>query len=243
MGKNIRKRLKMQGKEYYTLSAKKVKEKEIKEPCKCRKKCYEQLSISEREEIFKEFYNLSSEAQNQFIANFVEEQNKKVERKRTDNGASRRNFTRKYFLLKSNGRVEVCQTMFLNTLDLNLKKVRVITEKKRHSESGICPEDMRGKHKNHPKVPEKDKEEIRNHIKMFPSYESHYSRSHTKKKYLPSDLSISQMHRLYVSHCMEKKLLPEMKDSIDKFLLKSLICPFINQPTIPVGLVINTTFC
>lgn len=80
--------------------------------------------------------------------------------------------------------------MFLNTLDLTVKKVRVITEKKRNSESGICPDDKRGKYKNHPTVPDKDKNENREHIKMFHSYESHYSRSHTKKHYLSSDQSI-----------------------------------------------------
>lgn len=57
--KNIRKRLKVQGKEYYTLKGKKKPERKIKEPCDCRKKCFEKFSPAEREEIFKDFYNLS----------------------------------------------------------------------------------------------------------------------------------------------------------------------------------------
>lgn len=36
---------------------------------------------------------------------------------------------------------------------------------------------------------------------MFPSFESHYSRSHTEKKYLNPDLSITNMYRLYINHC------------------------------------------
>lgn len=70
--------------------------------------------------------------------------------------------------------------MFLSTLDLTIKKIRICVEKKRKSDSGICPEDGRGKHRNHPKVSEEDIEEIRKHITMFPSYESHYYLSHTK---------------------------------------------------------------
>ncbi|XP_036326739.1 uncharacterized protein LOC118739490 [Rhagoletis pomonella] len=39
--------------------------------------------------------------------------------------------------------------------------------------------------------------EILNFIKSFPSYESHYTRRDTSKRYLPSDLSVAEMHRLY----------------------------------------------
>lgn len=206
--KNIKKKLKTQGKEYYTVKGKKRPAKSVKEPCNCRRKCFEKCLPPERQEIFKDFYNLSLEAQNQCIANLVEEQNKKVERMRKDGKESRRKYSRKYHLFKNAAMTEVCQKMFLNTLDLTLKKVRVIIEKKRSSESGICPEDRRGKHSNHPKVPHEDKEEIRTHIKMFPSYASHYSRSHTKKQYLSPDLSISKMYRLYVTHCLEKNMVP-----------------------------------
>lgn len=40
--------------------------------------------------------------------------------------------------------------------------------------------------------------EILDFIKSFPSYESHYTRRDTSKRYLPSDLSVAEMHRLYV---------------------------------------------
>ncbi|KAG5891151.1 hypothetical protein JTB14_005486 [Gonioctena quinquepunctata] len=85
-------------------------------------------------------------------------------------------------------------------------------------------EDRRGKHSNHPKVPDKDREEIRRHIKMFPSYESHYSRSHTKKQYPSPDLSISKMYRLYVTYCLGKNITPRnealyRKISVEEFNL------------------------
>ncbi|KAK9739098.1 hypothetical protein QE152_g9306 [Popillia japonica] len=129
--------------------------------------------------MFTDFYNLPLEAQNQFIANLVEEQIKKIERKRTDGKESRRKYSRKYNLLKNAARIKVCQIMILNTFDLTLKKVKVITGKKRLSESGICAEDRSGKHSNHPTVPDTDKEEIRKHIK------SDCCRGQTKNIYLP----------------------------------------------------------
>ncbi|KAG5872730.1 hypothetical protein JTB14_036118 [Gonioctena quinquepunctata] len=172
--------------------------------------------------------SFNSKAQNQFIANLIDEQNEKIERKKTDGKESRRKYSRKYHLLKNASRIEVCQIMFLNTFDLTLKKVRVITEKNILSESGICAEDRRGKHSNHPKVPDKDREEIRRHIKMFPSYESHYSRSHTKKQYLSPDLSISKMYRLYVTYCLEKNITPRNEALYRKIFVEEFNLSFHN---------------
>lgn len=46
--KNIRKKLRMQGKDYYTIKRKKVPKKEVRQPCKCRMKCYEKVLPAER---------------------------------------------------------------------------------------------------------------------------------------------------------------------------------------------------
>ncbi|KAG5864778.1 hypothetical protein JTB14_016705 [Gonioctena quinquepunctata] len=226
--RKVKKRENEKGKEYLTLKGKKNLGKKVKEACSCRQKCFEKFLEIERLEMFRDFYNLSLEAQNQFIANLIDEQNKKIERKKTDGKESRRKYSRKYHLLKNASRINVCQIMFLNTFDLTLKKVRVITEKKILSESGICAEDRRGKHSNHPKVPNKDREEIRRHIKMFPSYESHYSRSHTKKQYLSPDLSISKMYRLYVTYCLEKNITPRNEALYRKIFVEEFNLSFDN---------------
>jgi hypothetical protein len=52
---------------------------------------------------------------------------------------------------------------------------------KRFSDGKICLEGKREKHKNHPKVPENDRLLIKEHINLFPAYQSHYSRSLTQK--------------------------------------------------------------
>ncbi|KAJ8872027.1 hypothetical protein PR048_028367 [Dryococelus australis] len=93
--------------------------------------------------------------------------------------------------------------MFLNTLCLGLKKVRVIIVKKRMSGSGVAPENARARH-----IPECVKDIIRKHIKMFPAYVSHYSRAHTQNVYQNPDLSIAKMFRLYQDYCKEQSVLP-----------------------------------
>ncbi|KAJ8892562.1 hypothetical protein PR048_005143 [Dryococelus australis] len=89
-----------------------------------------------------------------------------------------------------------------------LKKFRVIIVKKGISCNGVAPEDAKGRHANHPQVPECDTNIIMNHIKVFPAYISHYSRTHTHKVYLIPDLSISKMFCLYQDYCNEQSVLP-----------------------------------
>ncbi|XP_045773881.1 uncharacterized protein LOC123873173 [Maniola jurtina] len=77
------------------------------------------------------------------------------------NGLSRRQWTRKYFFTnQSETRTELCQTMFLSTLSLSLKKVRVIVEKKRNSEVGILSEDQRRRHQKQKRISEATKMEV-----------------------------------------------------------------------------------
>lgn len=132
----------------------------------------------------------TKDSQTQFIASSVVETNKKVERLRNNkNELSRRNYSRSYYLSTGTENIKICQIMFLNTLCVTLKEVRNIIETKRLTNAGMCKVDNRGKHNNHMKIDEKDKQIIHNHINMFPSFEIHYSRSHTEKKYLNPDLS------------------------------------------------------
>lgn len=119
--------------------------------------------------------------------------------------------------------------MFLNTVCVTLKEVRNIIETKRLTNAGMCKVDNRGKHNNHMKIDEKDKQIIRNHINMFPSFESHYSRSHTEKKYLNPDLSISKMYRLYVNHCHDIKTIAQSEPTYSKIFVEEYNLSFKKQ--------------
>lgn len=55
-------------------------------------------------------------------------------------------------------------------------------------------------------VKQTSKNYVLEHISAFPVVESHYSRAHTEKRFLDSDLSISKMYRLYVKWIEEKQI-------------------------------------
>ena len=63
-----------------------------------------------------------------------------------------------------------------------------------------APPDLRGKHMNRPnKMPDAILQNIENHINSFPRRSSHYSRDKNDRKFfLPTELNISKMHRLYL---------------------------------------------
>ncbi|KAG8193005.1 hypothetical protein JTE90_028125 [Oedothorax gibbosus] len=199
---NERKAKRTRGEAYITKKGKLVKAKELGEPCKCRRECHTKITEEERRIIFEEFYKLTSEGQDQLIANTCEEMKKMRRRPRQDSTESKRVFTRKYFLNVNKVKLEVCQTMYLRTLAISLKKVRVIVDKKRMSRLSVLPPEKRGKHGNHPKISEQTKNQIRTHIISFSAYRSQYCPEKTTKKYLLSpDLSLAKMYRFYSEQC------------------------------------------
>ncbi|KAJ9583050.1 hypothetical protein L9F63_022607 [Diploptera punctata] len=75
-----------------------------------------------------------------------------------------------------------------------------VAKKKRASPTGILPEHGRGKGTPQNKKSEDELQTVKNHILSFPTYESHYCRQRTTKKFLPQNLNISKMYELY-RHC------------------------------------------
>lgn len=198
----------MKGESYETRSNKTIAAKVMKPPCECKKKCADKIPEETRARIFAYYYGLSFEDQNQYIAANIIEFRKATERERNDVTPSRRAYTRSYHLTWENTKLPVCQTMFVNTLDISVKKTRIIAEKVWVSGAGISPPDGRGNHDNHIAMSEDDKQFIRSHIRSFPAYESHYSRSHSSRRYLNQDLSVKQMYRLYEEKCNLQNLKP-----------------------------------
>jgi len=130
--KNIRKTSKMQDKSYITKKGKLVPAKTLKPFCSCKRKCFKKIHKDQMFVIFDNFYKLESEGQNQFISNNIEEYPKKTERIKQNSTPSRRQFSKKYFLTGINNvQIEVCQVMFMNTLNISLKKIKSYYGKKK----------------------------------------------------------------------------------------------------------------
>ncbi|CAH1223051.1 unnamed protein product [Diabrotica balteata] len=63
---------------------------------------------------------------------------------------------------------------------------------------GVLEKDKRGKHKNHPVIPAAVLQKIKDHINSFPRIPSHYLRAQTDMEYLEGQITIAEMHRMFV---------------------------------------------
>lgn len=175
--------------------------------CKCNFKCVQNFPPEKREEIYKYFYGLKEwELQTMYIQSKIKVSD--VKRKRTDKDISRRNFSHHYFFTDSQGiDREVCKNVFKQCHTLRISDQRIA-----HSLSKTFPADLRGKHEPHNKTRTSTIEHIRDFIKKFPAYQSHYSRKKNPHRlYLSPSLNLKIMYRLYLQSCNEQS--PVIKPS------------------------------
>lgn len=196
------------GREHINRKGKTIKERQLGVTCKenCRLKCSKRVSKEERQLIFEEFWRLGDHTRQwDFIVRCVKQSDK---RQTTVNPGteSRRKFSRKYYFKIKHDEIKVCKFMFLNTL--NISESWLTTALAKMQSSGAVISDERGKHKNRPAtIKQEIKDSVRNHIKMFPTVPSHYTRKDSQKKYLEEGLSIQKLFRLYTDFCNENKII------------------------------------
>ncbi|KAL4127150.1 hypothetical protein QTP88_011348 [Uroleucon formosanum] len=116
-----------------------------------------------------------------------------------------RQITVKYCLQIDGKQEQICKKLFQNTYGIGRGKIDVMVHKKRSSTTGISPTSGRGLHQPHNYNAEA-REIILNHIKSFPTYESHYLIKHTSLLYLSSSLNIQKMYDLYKEYCHENNI-------------------------------------
>ena len=214
---NVKKQKVNSGKEYSFVNMrgkkkgdiKRKEEKKVGPVCneKCRNKCSKNISNEERHLIHKNFWSLNDVSlQRAFINSCVTVKEAKRKRETTKSGTTRcRNQTRTYsFLITTDTgdtrQEHVCAFMFLNTLDIDKERVRTALEK--ITATGTVEHDKRGKHLNHFNARDREVKVIE-HISLFKTVESHYVRKDAKGQYLPEDLSVATMYRMYVEWCQE----------------------------------------
>ncbi|KAL7301375.1 hypothetical protein TKK_0005821 [Trichogramma kaykai] len=105
--------------------------------------------------------------------------------------------------------IQVCRKCFLETFGETTSFIKEVSNKLWNKMNNVAS-DFRGKRVPKNKTSQLKLDEVNQHIKMFPAYESHYSRTHTSKKYLPVGLNCKIMHRLY-SSSVENPCLPTPK--------------------------------
>uniref|UniRef100_A0A6P7H5J0 Uncharacterized protein LOC114347285 isoform X2 n=1 Tax=Diabrotica virgifera virgifera TaxID=50390 RepID=A0A6P7H5J0_DIAVI len=206
--KNQRTTKRQKGEAYISVRGKKVPEKRVKEKdcSKCPKKCSTNFNPETRDELHRAFWHIANiEKQRQYISSLIDIIKKKS--KRTEAEVSRRHNTVIYSLVKEGKKISVCQGFFLKTLDISETFVRRILSKR--TQENIVQSDKRGHHIPANKRPEIAKQNIIDHINLFPRVPSHYCRKDTGKQYLASDLNVQIMYDLYKEDCLNKKINPE----------------------------------
>lgn len=197
--RNVRKKNHQAGKEYINQKGIVVPPKKVttKKDClnACKLKCAKHITEDERRSIFSGYYKLASHNEKSlFLINHTE-RTTKTRKTTNEENPPRRNFSFKYYFTVKNKKLQVCKTYFLSTLSISQKSIYNVHNNK-DIDTNIPKPDGRGLYKS-TTISETDKNDVRKHIDSFPKVESHYCRSDTRKQYLESTLSISQMYNLF----------------------------------------------
>ena len=120
--------------------------------------------------------------------------------------SNRRGKSNAFHLPVNAQRVRVCKKFFLNALDIGKKTVTFAMQNKQHGT--FVGKDKRGVYTPKNKTPETNLDFIRKHTESFPTVSSHYTRKHTARKYLSSNLTTKTMYHLYMEKCKKDNKKP-----------------------------------
>lgn len=165
-------------------------------------KCKNWLSLELRESIFNEYWQLGNhERRMNYINKSVTSEEIQTRRIRKEVAPKQRSVTYKYAFEIDGQRRTVCKRCFQATLDETEKFIRNTLINKSQSRSGTVHEDRRGKHEPKNKTTTDRIQNVVAHIQSFPKYESHYTRRVNNRNYLPSELNLAKMYKLYCEIC------------------------------------------
>lgn len=206
--RNIEKKRRADGLPYIT--AKKYRPAKVPKAVdcsKCRFKCTVNFSETDRERCCRKYWAQNYTAKKNMILTLIEVkpiQTTVLNRKRT----TMRSNSKKYFFYKEGVQFQVCQNFFCKTLCISASVIREAVECRDAMGFYSRDSDPRGRHEPQNKTPPEMAEQIRRHIKSFPTMESHYVRKDIKRQYLDCGLSITKMYALYVEECEKESVTP-----------------------------------
>lgn len=187
--KEKRQKRRNRGKSYVTAQNKKVDKRRCEKLKDCTRQCNLSISRDDQKLNFNKHWNQGSYlARKANMRNLVDVCSKHRCRSKDENDLKKlRRYTVKYSLETESDKVQVCQRCFLATLGETKAFVENLAKQIWDNTEGLPDQERRGKRIPVNKLSDEKVAEVRAHIAKFPAYESHYGRSHSSKKYLPSD--------------------------------------------------------
>lgn len=199
------------------ISALKVQSHEIGRECSCKRlRCFEKIPIEAKHTIIQKFNLLSStDEQNSYLCGLISIVPVKQRRPRKQEEDSSLRDVAAYYRLRyvlDNRLVEeeVCRNEFIAIHGITKRRIHYLLSALK--ETGISPKDQRGKHRNRPnKLADATFQKIYTHISSFKGRGSHYSTKDSKKIYLPEELNVNKMFKMF------KELHPSCKVSYETY--------------------------
>lgn len=147
-------------------------------------------------DFFTLFYkNKDRESQNNFILRYT--QSKPVQRRRPKTDEKNpKAFHTKFFVRKNDAddRIPVCQKAFLQILCIKRSQVEFVSAN--FQKNGFIPQETRGGDHVSAKFNEK-RQSIIEFVSSLTCSDVHYCRSQSGRKYLPAELNIAKLHKIY----------------------------------------------
>ena len=175
----------------------------------CKFKCTEKITNEERIWISEIYWGLKSfERKKDFILRNVESSVPKYRKVDTLENKQRKNS--KFYYLYSNTdstRERVCLKFFCFTLCIS-NTVILNAFNNQDDQGGFKGKDMRGCRSPSNKTKQEDIKFVKCHIERYPTMDSHYTRSASKRQYLDSSLSIKKMYIQYQEYCHINQMKP-----------------------------------
>ncbi|CAC5417836.1 unnamed protein product [Mytilus coruscus] len=180
--KNIRKKLRLSGKEYISVKGTVVEEKKVK-PVDCSKcffRCHLGIDDEHRQQIFKTFWSLDTNDRKKdfIIANTTQ----KITRTYLDDNnepvKKRKMFTDRTNLTLMETISKYARNFFLTTLGIS----ETFANNALQNQQDGVGEDKRGKHAPYNKTTNTAMDLVRRHIESFPVVDGHYTRKDSNKE-------------------------------------------------------------
>lgn len=176
----------------------------------CKFKCSAQIPMKLREDLLASYYNLSQNEKHLYLVQVTKRISKKRLTKKGDDDNelfSRRQYSFMYYFPVKDEMIRVCKKFFLGTLGISQKPVYNAHASKDTNQ--VPKKDGRGKSiTSARRTPQGAVDAVITHIRLFPTIESHYCRSRTKRQYLEATLSVPKMYELYLAWCAENETQP-----------------------------------